>query len=110
MERAMLDENTRKELIEKHGPIADVDTPDGRTIAVKKPPGHVYQAFMGKVSKENANKASAISDLVRESLVYPADQAEVSDILEKFPGVVLPLSGAITEMVGATGEARIRKN
>ncbi len=105
----MLDEATRKELIAKYGPVAEADTPDGRTVAVKKAPGHVYQAFMGKVTKDNANKSTAIADLVRECGVYPPEP-EFSKILEDFPGIVLPLSGAITEMVGATGEARIRKN
>jgi len=106
----MLDTKTIEGLKEKHGAVADMEAPDGRTIVIKRPKGHVYNAFMGKVTKDGANKATALLDLVRECVVYPESETEIADILDTYPAMVGPLSGAITEMAGGTGEARLRKN
>jgi hypothetical protein len=110
MERAMLDEKIRKELIEKHGPIAEIDDPTGRTLAARAPSGPAQLAFATKVAKENANKAQAILDLVRECSVYPEAEQERSSFIADNPLLAMSLGGSITEMATGGVEGRIRKN
>lgn len=105
----MLDARTLEELKTKHGAVADLEVEDGRVIVVRKPTGAQYTAFTGKVMKDGANRAGALSDFVRECVVYPAE-AEATKILDDYPAIIGPLSGVITEMAGGSREARIRKN
>lgn len=107
----MLDDKTRAELIEKHGPIGEWTAPDGRTVAVRKPTSSDYRAFIAKVANDKSNKEAEIRDLVRKCVAFP-DGAAADSIFDEYPAGPLELSAAITELAGG-GEgngARIRKN
>jgi hypothetical protein len=113
----MLNEEKRKELIEKYGPLGEWTAPEfpgrqfsGETVVVKKPPSSDYRAFVAKVAKDASNKEAAIRDLVRVCVVFP-DASTAEQIFDEYPAATLELSGAVTELAGGGGDgARIRKN
>lgn len=110
-----MDQKTEQALKEKYGRIAHLTAPDGRVIAVKKPSGPAWRAFVGRSTKDGANRETAIYDLVREHGIYPEKDGALDDeafvaILDEFPALTLTLFGSLSELAGSGIEATIRKN
>jgi len=95
------------ELKAKHGQLASVTTPDGRTLTVSKPSAAAFRRFTDRLTQDKGSKASAFEELVLACVVEPAapdgkpDVPQAQSILADYPALTVSLAGAVQELGGS---------
>ncbi len=97
-ERAVRDAKALAAAEKEHGragkSLAAVETPRGLVI-VKRAAPIVFRRFQDQGKYES----DALRDLVKPCVVYP-DKGAFDQLLEEFPGLLVPLSNAVCELAG----------
>lgn len=82
-----------------------VPTPEG-CMAFQRPSIADFERFTDKMARDRGESAAA-RELVLCCMVLPDLQAG-QQILERLPGAILPITGAIRQLAGAQLEVRVK--
>lgn len=103
----MLTEETIEELKAKHGRklwlfnTSEVDEESDFDVVIRPPSAAEFKCFRDGVGDDEKTTSQVVDAFVRDCVVHP-DRPTFAGILNRYPGIVSPISIKLQEMAGSS--------